>query len=361
MFFLPFFLLIAVELFVLPINFFTFRPWETLIIRKVKMLLPGFFYPNMRVEQIEQGDIAPYSAFSVMRKVEWQTDRYGYRKRNTSVNGSEIVIIGDSMIGGVGLTQKDLLSEVLEQQSGVSVYPYAPRRVSDFLKESRFFRYPPDVVIFETAENLIPLLDPLSVRQRNVKEPGSVVKFFRSAREIPCVQSLGIFLDRIYKANMLNYLRAQLRRKVSTAKPRYHDRAGPMLFLMGTTVNKDIPKEQIIAYAQIIEGYCRTIQKRGIRFIFLPIPTKENIYHDLLPNRKRPVNLDRLISEMKKRGVETVNLQQAFAREYHKKGTLLYRLDDTHWNGKGVRIAADLIEQTLKKGGVLHSAAVRAR
>jgi alginate O-acetyltransferase complex protein AlgJ len=260
-----------------------------------------------------------------------------------------VMFIGDSMLAGIGLTQKETLSEVLERRLDVSVYPYAPRRVSDFLKESRFFHNPPDIIIFETAETQISLLTPLSLRQKNLKEEGSVIEFFRQARLVPWVQSLGIFLDRIYKANLLNYLRAQLRRKVSIMKPQYHDRSGSMLFLMGTTVNKDVPEEQILAHAQMIEDYCRTVEKRGIRFIFLPIPTKENIYHDLLPDPKRPVYLDHLILELKKRGVETVNLQPAFNRAYHKNSALLYWPDDTHWNAKGVRIAADLIEQMLKK------------
>jgi hypothetical protein len=253
------------------------------------------------------------------------------------------------MVAGIGLTQKELPSEMLEKRLGVSVYPYAPRRVSDFLKDSRFFRYPPDIVIFETAEDQIALLTPLSARQKAAKEEGTVIEFFRKTREIPWIQSVGIFLDRIYKGNMLNYFRAQLKRKVSIAKPLYSYRAGPMLFLWGMAANKDVPKEQIDAHVQTIDDYCHAVQKRGMRFIFLPIPTKENIYHNLLPDQKRPVYLDQLILELKKRGVETVNLQEAFDQEYHKNSALLYWPDDTHCNGKGIRIAADLIEQMLKK------------
>lgn len=349
LFFLPFLLVMALELFVLPIDTFTYRVWEALLVRKMKGILDGPFYPNMKIHKIEQGDIAPYSAFSVKKEVEWQTDRYGYRKRNTPEERHKIVIIGDSMLAGIGLTQKELLSEVLEEKLGVSVYPYALRRVSTFLKDSRFLRYPPDLVIFESAEHQIPLLTPLSERQKHVKEEGPLIESFKSTREVPCVQSLGIFLDRLYKENMLHYFRAQLRRKVSTEKPQYNYRAGNILFLMGAAVNKDIPKKQIDIHAQTIEGYCRTMQKRGIRFIFLPIPNKENIYHNLLPDNKRPVYLDQLISELKKRGVETVNLQEAFEKEYQTNSTLLYWSDDTHWNDKGVQIAADLIEQMLKK------------
>jgi alginate O-acetyltransferase complex protein AlgJ len=318
----------------------------------MKGILEGPFYPNMRIHKVEQGDIAPYSEFSVKKEVEWQTDRHGYRKRNTTGKRHKIVIIGDSMLAGIGLTQKELLSEVLEARLGVNVYPYAPRRVATFLKDSRFLRYPPDLVIFEAAENQIALLTPLSPRQKRVKEAGSEITFFRKAREAPWIQSLGIVLDRIYKNNMLHYFRAQLRRKGSAAKPRYNYRAGSMLFLMGAAANKNVPKKQIDIYAQTIEGYCQAMQERGIRFIFLPIPTKENIYHDLLPDPKRPIYLDQLMSEAKKRGVATIDLQEAYEKEYHKNSTLLYWLDDTHWNAKGVQIAADLIEQMIKKDGL---------
>jgi hypothetical protein len=49
------------KLFVLPIDFFTIRPWEAVIVRKMKMLLPGPFYPYMKINRIEQGDVARYS------------------------------------------------------------------------------------------------------------------------------------------------------------------------------------------------------------------------------------------------------------------------------------------------------------
>lgn len=349
LFFLPFYLLLILELFVLPIDHFTFRAWEALVVRKIDWILEGPFYPNMKIHKIEKGDMAPHSAFAVKREVQWQTDRYGYRKRNTPIKRHEIIIVGDSMAAGGGLTQKEMFSEVLKERLGVSVYLYSPRRLSSFLKDPRFIRYPPDIVIFETAENQIALLTPLSERQKAAKEEGSVVEFFRKSREIPWVQSLGIFLDRAYKNNMLNYFRALLRRKVVPEKQRYNYRAGSMLFLEGVAANKDIPKEHIDAHAQMIEGYCRAVQERGIRFIFLPVPNKETIYHDLLPDPKRPVYLDHLMSEVKKKGVETINLQDAYEREYHKHSTLLYWLDDTHWNAKGVQIAADLMEKMVKK------------
>ena len=81
----------------------------------------------MEITKIEEGDLAHHTRFAIKKKVKWMTDRYGYRKQNTDRKKHEVVIIGDSNIAGSGLTQEEILSEVLEEQLKDSVYPYAPR------------------------------------------------------------------------------------------------------------------------------------------------------------------------------------------------------------------------------------------
>jgi len=85
----------------------------------------------------------------------------------------------------------------------------------------------------------------------------------------------------------------------------------------------------------------------GIRFIFLPIPNKENIYHQYLPHPKRPTFLEDLIVELKRKKIETADTQKAFEESYQKDSALLYRLDDTHWSPAAVRITADLIQKSI--------------
>ena len=134
LFLLPFVLAIGIELFILPIDFFTFRVWEALVIRKYRNSLPGQFYPNMEVTKIEEGDMAHHTKFAYKRKVKWITDRYGYRKQNTNRSKHQVVIIGDSNIAGSGLTQEDILSEVLEKKLKVGVYPLSPGRLGYLFK-----------------------------------------------------------------------------------------------------------------------------------------------------------------------------------------------------------------------------------
>ena len=136
LFLFPFFLAICLELFILPIDFFTIRVWESLVVKKFKNILPGPFYPNMETTKIEEGDLAAHTRFAIKKKVRWMTDRYGYRKQDTDLQKHKMVIIGESNIAGSSLTQEEILSEVLEDQLKVSVYPYAPvGRINSFLKK----------------------------------------------------------------------------------------------------------------------------------------------------------------------------------------------------------------------------------
>jgi hypothetical protein len=357
LFLIPFLTAIGIELFVLPIDFFTFRVWEALVIRKFRNILPGKFYSNMEIIKIEEGDLVHHTKFTYKRKVKWYTDQYGYRKQNTHRRKNEVVIIGDSNIAGSGLTQEDILSEVLEKKLRVSVYPISPASIDTFLKERRFQKDPPDIVIISSVERFVFYLPPVKVTSKKtsmkVKTQIREIKYGlrNQLRGNRFIQYVGVTLDRIYKANMLQYLRASLRRGLgshSEADPSgsVSSKYGPVFFLQGADANKDVPKDQFDKAVQVIKTYDELLRSKGIRFIFLPIPEKENIYHESL-HTKRPVFLEQLISTLKHLGIETVDTQKAFEDAF-KKGVLLYHTNDTHWNENAVRITADLINELIE-------------
>jgi hypothetical protein len=151
---------------------------------------------------------------------------------------------------------------------------------------------------------------------------------------------------------MLQYLRASLRRigfsHSQTIYPdRFSSKYGPVFFLQGADANKDVPKDQFDKAVQVIKTYDEFLRSKGIRFIFLPIPEKENIYHETLQT-KRPVFLEQLISTLKNLGIETVDTQTAFDDAF-QKGVLLYHTNDTHWNENAVKITADLIKALIER------------
>jgi hypothetical protein len=312
----------------------------------------------MEITKIEEGDLAAHTPFTFRRESSWITDRYGYRKRDKGRTKHEVVIIGDSNTVGCGSTQRDMLSEVLEERLKVSVYPYAPAGLNTFLKDDRFMDLPPEIVILASVERLIPGLSPLKSSSKilSSRMKNHTKDFSYLLRDLlienRTTQSIGIVLDRLRKGVMLHYFRASLRRMISPgpqgiSSKWVSSRYGPIFFLQGAMANKDVSNEQFDKAIHILKIYDEMLKRKGIRFIFLAIPEKENIYHEYL-RTKRPVFLEGLVCELKRMKIETVDTQKAFEEAFQRE-VLLYNTDDTHWNANAVRITADLLEELIKK------------
>lgn len=367
LFLLPFLGITLVEIYVLPIDFSTFRLWEALRTHTLRAVLPGYFYPNLTVTKVETGDLAPHSPYGTKKKVTWVTDRLGYRNVDPPGTRYRVVVIGDSNVAGSSLTQDEILSEVLARRLGAPVYAITPASINTFLKDLRFQERPPDVVVIASIEREIPYLR--RAKKELVTRPWyeravSYAEFRIKAN--PVVQAVAVPIDRVFKANLLHFTRAGLRRgfaewftplKGLLGRPRdaggsaYDEplRRGSLLFLQGAKANEDVPVEKLQETIRVLRSYGDVLKSRGIRFIFLPIPNKENIYHQLLPVTKRPTFLAELIPALNGAGVETVDTQKAFD-EAREKGVLVFHPDDTHWNGNGVRISADLLAGKIGLG-----------
>jgi lysophospholipase L1-like esterase len=338
----PFLVLIGIELFVLPIDFFSFRAWEAIMVKQFHSVLSGQFYPRIDITKIEVGgDLDPHSPFAVPKRAKWMTDRYGYRKKDIEGLKPQVVVIGDSNIIGAGMSQEEIFSEVLEDRLKVPVYPYASAGLNAFLKELRFRKDPPRIVIVSSIERYI-----LDLRfPKESKKRETFLAFYEwrdNVRQVRWVQTAGVLLDRLCKMNMLHFIRSRMGNKVIRENHSFPSPFGPIYFLQGEEANRPVSRDQLEEAVITIEAYNQVLKRKGIRFIFLPIPNKENIYHDCLPNPRRPVFLEQLIKELKNRNVETVDTQKAFEDEYREHSALLFFLDDTHWNPKGVQLIADL-------------------
>lgn len=349
LFIFPFFLALFIELFILPMDYFTFRVWEAVAVRKSRNILPGPFYPNKEITKMEEGDLGHHFLFAAKRRVRWVTDRHGYRKKNTDLQKHQVVIVGESNIAGSSLTQEEILSEVLERRLNVSVYPYAPvGSINSFLKDRRFIEKPPDIVIFAMIER--ELLDLPTLKAPKDRKWASLWK--QKINQNPWIQDVLVQWDRINKLNMLQFIRASLRRCITPPSenvlPGVSSPYGQIFFLQGEQANRDVPKEKLAKVIQTINSYNDAVKSRGIRFIFLPIPNKENIFYEYL-NTKRPIFLERLILELRARGIEAIDTQKAFEEAFQKNQVLLYHTDDTHWNGNGVRLAADLLAKAIEE------------
>jgi alginate O-acetyltransferase complex protein AlgJ len=340
----PFIIATFVEL-LLPVDFFTFRVWEALLPKGRVLPLWAPLYPNMHVRKTEQGDLGAYTPFAVFKDVEWYTDRYGCRKEDRKPGKFNIVIIGDSNTVGSGLTQQDMLSEMLEQRLKVAVYPMAAMGSQfDFLLGA-IWDTPPDTIILASVERFIPeLWEP---KAWSFKPKGFFTKVFYALQTNNFLQSVAIQLDRIDKGNMFNFFRASIAR-IDAPLPKcvpIEDKC--FLFLGGAKANTDVSEAKLRTSVNNIKKFHDIFHSMGIRFIFLPIPNKETIYYKYLHTQK-PAFLDRLNVSLRELNIETIDTHKAFENAFEKNSVLLYHPDDTHWNKNGVRIAADILAQQLK-------------
>lgn len=150
----PFVILQALELFVLPIDLFTFRVWEAAVADPYRY--PGGFYPNLHVKKekeygyYQRGDASADQG----KPAEWFTDSYGWRNRPEieKQDRYDIVVVGDSNVAGSFLDQKDTLAEVLGAKSGKVCYSYAigVDPVSLFFSDPRMAKKSPGLLVVQT-------------------------------------------------------------------------------------------------------------------------------------------------------------------------------------------------------------------
>jgi alginate O-acetyltransferase complex protein AlgJ len=335
---LPFALWPVIEAVVLPMNFFTFRVWETISVNSMR-IMSGPFYPNMHLKMEEEGELAPRTAYAEKKLVEWYTDPYGYRNRDTK---ADVLLIGDSNVTGAKLSQEETLAEVLEQYLGKEVYSFAPATVNRFLATRRFEQNPPEVVVVSSIERRIPELPAVGANGMGSKLRDRTGTAIGSSAVLTW---LAVTADRISKLALYHRTLAQIERKFG--KKEYISYQNEF-FIEGESANRDFSAEEIERIAAVLEGYKHALAQRDIAFVFMPIPNKENIYYQLLPSGKKPDFLPRLMAELRKRNVEVVDTQLSFEYLYQEKNTPLYPADDAHWNNKAVEAAANILAQHLQ-------------
>ncbi|RIJ34377.1 alginate O-acetyltransferase AlgX-related protein [Pontibacter oryzae] len=330
---LPFILWPLIEVFVLPMNYFTFRIWETISVNSMR-IMSGPFYPNIHMQMVEEGELAPRTPYAQKRKVEWYTDAYGYRNRDTK---NDVLLIGDSNITGAKLSQDETLAAVLEQHLHRDVYSFAPATVNRFLATDRFEETPPKLVIVSSIERRIPELPAIGENGINSELRDFTGNLISSSSFLT---SLAVTADRISKLGLYHRTLADLERSLGK---REYISYNNEFFMEGEYANREFSDEEITRIADVLEGYRNVLQERGIEFVFLPIPNKENIYYQLLPSQKQATFLPRLLAQLERRGVAYVDLQPTFRALYQQKRVPLYPVDDAHWNEVAVKVAASLV------------------
>lgn len=341
-----------VETFIFPINFFSYRISNSISVKSYNDILKGPFYPNQSICATEQGDLGHHTQWAIDKNVCWETDRYGYRKKDSNRRRYDVVVVGDSVISGHGLTQEDMLSEVLEKRLDLFVYPLASGSLDNLIYDKIFQENPPRFVILGLLERT---LREYIRRSEFDTSRGIKIKTKRSPKYSYPV----VILDRFSKSIMKRFLRARvnefkegwLKEMLGWAGGQEDfsqlHRVDDILFFTGETVS--VPKNDSKHVAKVIASFANYFKSKDIHFAFFALPDKENIYIDVLENQKESSFLSDVYRESERLGVATIDTPKVFKYLYDKDKRLLFHKDDTHWNSYGVKVTADLIEKYIKE------------
>ena len=330
---IPLVLIIVLELFMSP-TFFTFRVYEAIIF-KSKVPHIGYFYPNMKIHMENSvGDLCHHTKYAVLKNEYWITDEIGFRN-DLFIKSPDIIIIGSSYIYGSGLSQKEIISNQLNEQlkNKYSVYNMANCTMGEFdyyLRNGIIDK--PKVIIYSNVEVSLPT----PYKSFELKENS----FFKNVLKDISYSGVNVIADRLTRLYSITWMRARINSYIGFGIQSPID--SKMFFSQGKDVSiysKDDINKSVEAIKSI-KKYCDSLQ---IKLIYLPIPNKETVYYDLVPLKTQPKYLMQLDSILHTHNIQTINILGIF-NDYRKHNSnLLYHYDDTHWNANGVKLVANEI------------------
>lgn len=334
----------------LPKEKFSFRAWESLLVRQQNEILQGPFYPNQRISRIEVGDLAAYTKDAVPKTVSWRTDAQGFRNDPQGCQDKDVLVIGDSTAAGSSLSQEDTFSNQLSIQTNTCVYNFGGSDFNQALAFVQKWNLKPKFVFLVIIERFLP--DQALYSEFTVQRYLSRYKWADHLRS-PMVLNGAKKYDE-FKSNPFHGFKAKhgllpmLQQTFGYGIPAYIKNSVPeMVFFtrknsLDATDSIDFVTNaatSFLSYKNILEN------KFKAPLIVVVVPEKESIYWPLLHLNKSPSQLPQLYKELRKQNIKYLNLFQPFEAGYLKAGTLYHHLDDTHWNKLGVEYAVNMVLQ----------------
>ena len=244
------------------------------------------------------------------KRVEWFTDRYGFRQRprDREPERYNIVIVGDSNIAGSYFDQKDTIAEVLERKCSCPTYSYGGAFKRQMFNDPRFKSHPPRAFVAEAIGAEFHKKDYAELNYSQGDEIAGRTK-------MPVF--LTVALDRILKTNMLEYIRSRLQVQRMAAED-----------------EPEIPaRDRVPFMVSAVKRMHDEAARRGSDFVFI-----------LMPYDKA---LDEAVAQLRRAGVKIIDYRPSPDRPNGVDLKSFYHEHDSHWREESVRMTADEILKVL--------------
>lgn len=321
---------VSLCVFILNPEMFYYRAWEYF-----DELAYEFDNYDARWDAIENSDLTRNNFFYYQEPhlTRVTTDADGFRSVPLQSDSYHILVSGDSTIFGSGLSDNETLPWMLSEILEAPVFNGARTSLGNLLKKDGLSE--------------VRLIIDLRT-ERAVK--GGVFNDYGLVGDLPYTPLL---TNNWTIFDLPSIVPAQ-RYLVTSVIPRIVKRMGNDLELW----LNGYPDEQRYMYHEMdaddLDHAVTAIKQRndmitssGIRYVFVVVPAKQTIYSSA-PDTYTLGYVEMLTRRLRELDVETINLVDEF--RVHAQLDL-YRDFDTHWNGQGVRVAAEKIANHLNATG----------
>ena len=299
-----------------------------------------------------------HKTFEFNKKQLFITDELGFRNKNFQVKKSDFILIGDSIILSSRLDQKNILSELLNNNShsktfsNLSFSGIGPKIYEKIINDHlAFFKDEVKIYIFYFEGN------DFSINKKNEEFNwyGHKMSKFK--------YKLRFGYERIERNKDKILTNTFFYKNHLYKKIRPHSQRSYKKFLSIWTNSclvdwkeiNDLKIGFLYKYFEINEYFTHIIKNQNILSkidkIFF-VPTKLSVYENYLINDISKINREKKISYLKKNyeplNIEVVDLTKIFqenAKKFLNENKLLYFPDDTHLNELGNQVLSNYIIQ----------------
>jgi len=289
------------------------------------------------------------------------TDDYGFRNSKVKLKNADLILVGDSIVSGSGLSDKDILSNQINSKSNfkaanISVGGVGPVEYESMLlkylktidKDSKIFIFYFEGNDFEISNtNIIPKYSYNNIKINKYKYK---IRFGYERLErnkdkffVKILNYKNIFYKKIRPKSQRFYKRSMLK-WTNTCEVQYDLINKKLTGFLWTNRNKEyIYKTHIINNPEIL---------KSIDKVFF-VPTKSTVYEKYTKNI---INYESnkfffLQKSYSKKNIDVVDLTLPLKlniKKYLLKDSLLFFKDDTHLNKYGISVLADyILDQSL--------------
>lgn len=341
-----------------------YRPHEMFICPWPRMPMISRYAPNVHYEGRSYGDLAAIAGlmqYRQERRTRFVTDRFGFRNEQSDPNDIDILLLGDSFGAAIGVSQEKTWGHLLSERHGQTVYnlsiPGSPwDEYVNFTMESSRLKTKDDALLVwaiftgndldEGYHSLLHVdqlpwhgwLGVAKVRFREYRRRSCIRTMIRQAMEEEAAPEKVLVRDFIDGSKVLFY-------------KLYADNAQLSLDEVRQAPNRAHLNRTLAAMKT-------AATRKRLRVAVILLPSKAEVYSWALHGSEpwsadpAPSSFSIVLRAMcEVQGLHFLDLKPLLIRQsrvvYEADGDLLWWRDDSHWNGRGHEVVAEIVYRRL--------------